>query len=93
MIRDMSESGRKYKAGVYQEKVEAEALKLKINVTLDTDRITDISLVPDDTLDVDFTTTFESLRSRILVANSPHVDAITGATTQSEALKKRFHAR
>ncbi|MFN2048867.1 MULTISPECIES: flavocytochrome c [Pantoea] len=88
MIRDMSESGRKYKAGVYQEKVEAEALKLKINVTLDTDRITDISLVPDDTLDVDFTTTFESLRSRILVANSPHVDAITGATTQSEALKK-----
>ena len=88
MIRDTSESGRKYKAGVYQEKVEAEALKLKINVTLDTDRITDISLVPDDTLDVDFTTTFESLRSRILVANSPHVDAITGATTQSEALKK-----
>ncbi|WP_337010670.1 flavocytochrome c [Pantoea sp. AS142] len=88
MIRDTSESGRKYKAGVYQEKVEAEALKLKINVTLDTDRITDISLVPDDTLDVDFTTTFESLRNRILVANSPHVDAITGATTQSEALKK-----
>ncbi|MCU5775281.1 flavocytochrome c [Erwiniaceae bacterium BAC15a-03b] len=88
MIRDMSSSGRKYKAGVYQEKVEAEALKLQINVTLDTDRITDIVLVPDDTLDVDFTTTFESLRSRILVANSPHVDAITGATTQSEALKK-----
>ncbi|RWR03608.1 NADH:flavin oxidoreductase [[Pantoea] beijingensis] len=88
MIRDVSATGRKYKAGVYQEKVEAEALKLKINVTLDTDRITDIILVPDDTLDVDFTTTFESLRSRILVANSPHVDAITGATTQSEALKK-----
>ncbi|WNN45526.1 MULTISPECIES: flavocytochrome c [Winslowiella] len=88
MIRDMSATGRKYKAGVYQEKVEAEALKLKINVVLDTDRITDIKLVPDDTLDVDFTTTFESLRSRILVANSPHVDAITGATTQSEALKK-----
>lgn len=88
MIRDVSDSGRKYKAGVYQEKVEAEALKLKINVTLDTDRITDISLVPDDSLDVDFTTTFESLRTRMLVANSPHVDAITGATTQSEALKK-----
>ncbi len=88
MIRDMSTTGRKYKAGVYQEKVEAEALKLKINVMLDTDRITDIMLVPDATLDVDFTTTFESLRSRILVANSPHVDAVTGATTQSEALKK-----
>lgn len=88
MIRDTSTTGRKYKAGVYQEKVEAEALKLKISVTLDTDRITDISLVKDVTLDVDFTTTFEQLRSRILVANSPHVDAITGATTQSEALKK-----
>lgn len=88
MIRDTSTTGRKYKAGVYQEKVEAEALKLKISVTLDTDRITDIALVKDDTLDVDFTTTFEQLRSRMLVANSPHVDAITGATTQSEALKK-----
>jgi len=88
MIRDVSTGGRKYKAGVYQEKVEAEALKLRINVVLDTDRITDITLVPDDTLDVDFTTTFESLRTRMLVANSPHVDAITGATTQSEALKK-----
>ena len=88
MIRDVSVGGRKYKAGVYQEKVEAEALKLKINVTLDTDRITDITLVPDDSLDVDFTSTFESLRNRMLVANSPHVDAITGATTQSEALKK-----
>ena len=88
MIRDVSTGGRKYKAGVYQEKVEAEALKLKIQVTLDTDRITDIALVPDDTLDVDFTTTFESLRTRMLVANSPHVDAVTGATTQSEALKK-----
>lgn len=88
MIRDVSSGGRKYKAGVYQEKVEAEALKLKINVTLDTDRITDIAMVADDSLDVDFTTTFEKLRTRMLVANSPYVDAITGATTQSEALKK-----
>jgi len=88
MIRDVSDGHRKYKAGVYQAKVEAEALKLKINVTLDTDRITDIELVPDPALDVDFSSTFESLRERILVANSPHVDAVTGATTQSEALKK-----
>jgi len=88
MIRDVSNTGRKYKAGVFQEKVEAEALKLKINVTLDTDRITDITLVKDDSLDVDFTTSFEILRSRILVANSPYVDAVTGATAQSEALKK-----
>ncbi|AIR61032.1 NADH:flavin oxidoreductase [Cedecea neteri] len=88
MIRDTSTSGRKYKAGVFQEKVEAEALKLKISVTLDTDRITDITLVQDDSVDVDFTPSFEILRSRMLVANSPYVDAVTGATAQSEALKK-----
>lgn len=88
MIRDVQNVGKKFKAGVYHEKVEAEALKLIIDVQLDTDRITDIRLQPDSSLDVDFTQTFEQLRSRMLVANSPYVDAIAGATTQSEALKK-----
>jgi fumarate reductase flavoprotein subunit len=37
---------------------------------------------------VEFTTSFEIIRSRILDANSPHVDAVTGATEQSEAVKK-----
>jgi len=88
MIRDVQSVGKKFKAGVYHEKVEAEALKLNIDVQLDTDRITDIRLQPDSCLDVDFTETFEQLRTRMLVANSPYVDAIAGATTQSEALKK-----
>lgn len=88
MIRDVQNVGKKFKAGIYHEKVEAEALKLIIDVQLDTDRITDIRLQPDSSLDVDFTQTFEQLRSRMLVANSPYVDAIAGATTQSEALKK-----
>ena len=88
MIRDEQSAGKKFKAGIYHEKVEAEALKLNIDVQLDTDRITDIRLQPDSCLDVDFTQTFEQLRTRMLVANSPYVDAIAGATTQSEALKK-----
>ncbi|WP_241607372.1 flavocytochrome c [Rosenbergiella australiborealis] len=88
MIRDVQSAGKKFKAGIYHEKVEAEALKLNIDVQLDTDRITDIRLQPDSCLDVDFTQTFEQLRTRMLVANSPYVDAIAGATTQSEALKK-----
>ncbi len=89
MIRDMSMGESKVQSRhVYQEKVEDEALKLVINVRLDTDRIADIELVPDPNLDVDFTSTFESLRERILEANTPHVDAITGATSQSEAVKK-----
>jgi fumarate reductase flavoprotein subunit len=39
--------------------------------------------------DVEFTTSFEEIRDRILTANTPHVDAISGATSQSEAVKKR----
>jgi hypothetical protein len=37
---------------------------------------------------VDFVTSFDEIRSRILTANSPHVDAISGATSQSESVKK-----
>jgi fumarate reductase flavoprotein subunit len=37
---------------------------------------------------VEFTTSFEEIRERILTANTPHVDAISGATSQSEAVKK-----
>ncbi|SET42901.1 flavocytochrome c [Thorsellia anophelis] len=88
MIREVQPTTRNYKVGVYQEKIELEAQKLKINVELSTDRITDITMTVDDSLDVDFTTTFEELRTRMLVANSPYVDAIAGATAQSEALKK-----
>jgi len=88
MIRDMSMTSKKFKAGVFKEKVQDDTLQVAINVSLETDRIADIVLEADDNLDVEFTTRFDIIRSRILDANSPHVDAVTGATTQSEAVKK-----
>ncbi|MFS2225161.1 flavocytochrome c [Pantoea sp. B65] len=89
MIRDMSLSSKKFKAGVFQEKVQTDDdSQPVINVSLETDRITDVTLQPDASLDVAFVTSFETIRSRILDANSPHVDAVSGATTQSESVKK-----
>lgn len=88
MIRDMSLSSKKFKPGVFQEKAQDDANELVINVSLETDRIADIALDASSNLDVSFTTSFEVIRSRILDANSPHVDAVTGATAQSEAVKK-----
>jgi len=88
MIRDMSMTSKKFKAGVFQEKVQAPAHELAISVSLETDRIADIALEAGADLDVEFTTSFEIIRTRILDANSPHVDAVTGATEQSEAVKK-----
>lgn len=88
MIRDMSMPTGKFKSGVFQEKVQDEANELLINVSLETDRIADIELAEQPELDVSFVSSFEVIRSRILDANSPHVDAVSGATTQSEAVKK-----
>ncbi|NPE60810.1 flavocytochrome c [Dickeya dadantii] len=88
MIRDMSLSSKKFKAGVFQEKVQDDAGELVINVSLETDRIADVTLEPNPQLNTDFVSSFEVIRSRILDANSPHVDAVTGATIQSEAVKK-----
>jgi len=88
MIRDISMTSKKFKAGVFQEKVQNVTNELAISVSLETDRIADITLQTGDDIDVEFTTSFDIIRSRILDANSPHVDAVTGATEQSEAVKK-----
>jgi fumarate reductase flavoprotein subunit len=88
MIRDMSMTSKKFKSGVFQEKVQDPARELAVSVSLETDRIADIALEAGADLDVEFTTSFEIIRTRILDANSPHVDAVTGATEQSEAVKK-----
>jgi fumarate reductase flavoprotein subunit len=84
----MSMTSKKFKAGVFQEKVQDPARELAVSVSLETDRIADIALEAGADLDVEFTTSFEIIRTRILDANSPHVDAVTGATEQSEAVKK-----
>ncbi len=88
MIRDMSMTSKKFKAGVFSEKVQDPLNELAINVSLETDRIADIELQAAGDIDVEFTTSFDIIRTRILDANSPHVDAVTGATEQSEAVKK-----
>ncbi len=87
MIRDMSVSG-KFMAGVFQEQVADENHQLRVNVSLASDGIKNIELVADSQPDAAFLDSFAVIRSRILDANSPHVDAVTGATTQSEAVKK-----
>ncbi|MCC3239100.1 flavocytochrome c [Enterobacter cloacae complex sp. 2021EL-01169] len=88
MIRDMSMGESKFKPGMFTEKVQDDANELVINVSLETDRIADIELASGPSEDVEFVTSFEEIRTRILDANTPHVDAITGATSQSEAVKK-----
>lgn len=88
MIRDMSMGESKFKAGTFVETVMDDTNELVINVSLDTDRIADIELASAPDQSVEFTTSFEEIRTRILNANTPHVDAISGATSQSEAVKK-----
>jgi fumarate reductase flavoprotein subunit len=88
MIRDMSMVAAKFKPGVFVETVHDDANELVINVSLETDRITDIALTSGPLGDGDYTSSFTEIRSRILDANTPHVDAISGATSQSEAVKK-----
>lgn len=88
MIRDMSMADKKFKPGVYTETVQDDTRELVLNISLETDRIADIELLSEVGDDVDFVTSFDEIRSRILTANSPHVDAISGATSQSESVKK-----
>ncbi|MCS5946566.1 hypothetical protein LNP25_22800 [Klebsiella variicola subsp. variicola] len=50
--------------------------------------IADIELAASPVQTVEFTTSFEEIRERILTANTPHVDAISGATSQSGSGEK-----
>lgn len=93
MIRDMSMGDAKFKPGLFVETVQDDANELVINVSLENDRIADIELAAGPQQNVEFTTSFEEIRERILTANTPHVDAISGATSQSEAVKKRCRKR
>lgn len=93
MIRDMSMGDAKFKPGMFVETVQDDANELVINVSLENDHIADIELAASPVQTVEFTTSFEEIRERILTANTPHVDAISGATSQSEAVKKRSPKR
>ncbi|KAA6206461.1 MAG: flavocytochrome c [Candidatus Tokpelaia sp.] len=88
MIRDMSVENAKFHAGTYQEDLSDDGLRIVMNVTLETDRIKDITLAAGTDIDEEFTACFNLVRGRILAANSPHIDAVAGATAQSEAVKQ-----
>ena len=88
MIRDMSMGDAKFKPGMFVETVQDDVNELVINVSFENDHIADIELASSPVQSVEFTSSFEEIRDRILSANTPHVDAISGATSQSEAVKK-----
>ena len=88
MVREASLAGGKFMPGHYSETLPDQPGDCRITVTLAEDRITGLELSTREATDVEFTTHFTELRARILEANSPYVDAVTGATTQCEAVKK-----
>ncbi|MBS0856741.1 MULTISPECIES: flavocytochrome c [unclassified Tatumella] len=88
MVRDMSLATGKFAAGSFRETLQDDQGDSQLTVVLSEDRITDLMLDAAPAEDVEFTTHFKQLRSRILDANSPYVDAVTGATTRSEEIKK-----
>ena len=89
MIRDLSSMPTgKFKTGVFEQKIVDCDKEMTVHVHLETDHIADISIDSETEIDVAFTSSFEEIRTRILDANTPLVDAVSGATSQSEAVKK-----
>ncbi|OCG36201.1 flavocytochrome c [Gilliamella sp. Gris1-4] len=88
LIRDVNLNVKKFKPGNYQEKVNDESYEFLINVELGNDFIKDIQLVNANNFDSEVLNNFTEIKHRIIDSNSPHVDAISGATTQCEVFKK-----
>ena len=88
LIRDVNLNNKKFKPGNYQEKVNDESFEFTINVELAKDYIKDMQLVNANNFDNDVLSNFNEIKERIITSNSPHVDTISGATTQCEAFKK-----
>jgi fumarate reductase flavoprotein subunit len=88
LIRDVNLNVKKFKPGNYQEKVNDESYEFVINVELGKDFIKDMQLVNANDYDSEVLNNFSEIKHRIIDSNSPHVDAISGATSQCEAFKK-----
>ncbi|MCO6525031.1 MAG: FAD-binding protein, partial [Candidatus Schmidhempelia sp.] len=89
LIRDVSSNAKKFKAGQYQEIVrDDDQNEFVINVELGNDFIKSMALQNEDKLDSTHITYFNQIKERIIAANSPYVDGISGATSQCEAFKK-----
>ena len=88
MIVDKSVTASSFKPGTYTEQVRDDLNELTIDVTLEEKKISKIELVKGPEWSDELKASFEEIRKRILTQNNPHVDAVSGATTQSEAVKK-----
>ena len=88
LIRDVNLNVKKFKPGNYQETVNDESYDYVINVELGKDFIKDMQLVNPTNYDCEVLNNFSEIKHRIIDSNSPHVDAISGATSQCEAFKK-----
>ncbi|WP_334325706.1 flavocytochrome c, partial [Gilliamella apicola] len=88
LIRDVNLNNKKFNPGSYQEKVNDESYEFTINVELAKDYIKDMQLVSANNFDDNVLSNFNEIKDRIISSNSPHVDTISGATTQCEAFKK-----
>ena len=88
LIRDVNLNVKKFKPGNYQETVNDESYDYVINVELGKDFIKDMELVNPSNYDSEVLNNFSEIKHRIIDSNSPHVDAISGATSQCEAFKK-----
>lgn len=87
MVREINT--KKFHAGTYQQTVSDDyENKFVINVELGEDFIKDMSLINAEQLDHVSVRNFNEIKERILAANSPYVDAISGATSQCDAFKK-----
>ncbi|PXZ04135.1 flavocytochrome c [Gilliamella apicola] len=88
LIRDVNLNVKKFKPGNYQETVNDESYDYVINVELGKEFIKDMQLVNPTNYDSEVLNNFSEIKHRIIDSNSPHVDAISGATSQCEAFKK-----
>ncbi|MCX8601413.1 MULTISPECIES: flavocytochrome c [unclassified Gilliamella] len=88
LIRDVNLNVKKFKPGNYQEKVNDESYEYVINVELGKDFVKDMQLLNANDFDSEVVNNFSEIKHRIIDSNSPHVDAISGATSQCEAFKK-----
>lgn len=88
LIRDVNLNVKKFKPGNYQETVNDESYDYVINVELGKDFIKDMELINPSNYDSEVLNNFSEIKHRIIDSNSPHVDAISGATSQCEAFKK-----
>lgn len=74
-------------AEVYTASANAYGGELTVEVTIEEDRITDVALGENHETNVVIDRAFPVIRQRILEANSPEVDSVSGATFSTYAVK------